>query len=156
MAITRDQARKELERRGISIAEFSRSHDLNPNLVSDLLAGRKKGLRGEAHRAAVLLGIKDGVIYDVADFPPSAPSELPIPFLTCCIRTSAMYQDPKRVRSRYGAINLDQYEARLIDALVDYTGLDKAALLRQLVLKEALETLGVADLDTRTLQPRAS
>ncbi|MBY5930806.1 hypothetical protein KUV86_16995 [Halomonas sp. DP8Y7-3] len=66
-----------------------------------------------------------------------------------------MYQDPKRVRSRYGAINLDQYEARLIDALVDYTGLDKAALLRQLVLKEALETLGVADLDTRTLQPRA-
>ncbi|MBR9880772.1 MULTISPECIES: hypothetical protein [unclassified Halomonas] len=67
-----------------------------------------------------------------------------------------MYQDPKRVRSRYGAINLDQYEARLIDALVDYTGLDKAALLRQLVLKEALETLGVADLDTRTLQPRAS
>lgn len=67
-----------------------------------------------------------------------------------------MYQDPKRVRERYGAINLDQYEARLIDALVDYTGLDKAALLRQLVLKEALETLGVADLDTRTLQPRAS
>tara|TARA_B100000929_G_scaffold173739_1_gene137553 strand:+ start:220 stop:423 length:204 start_codon:yes stop_codon:yes gene_type:complete len=67
-----------------------------------------------------------------------------------------MYQDPKRVRSRYGAINLDQYEARLIDALVDYTGLDKAALLRQLVLKEALETLGVADLDSRTLQPRAS
>ena len=67
-----------------------------------------------------------------------------------------MYQDPKRVRSRYGAINLDQYEARLIDALVDYTGLDKAALLAQLVLKEALETLGVADLDTRTLQPRAS
>lgn len=57
-----------------------------------------------------------------------------------------MYQDPKRVRSRYGAINLDQYEARLIDALVDYTGYDKATLLRQLVLKEALETLGIADL----------
>lgn len=67
-----------------------------------------------------------------------------------------MYQDPKRVRERYGAINLDQYEARLIDALVDYTGLGKAALLRQLVLKEALETLGVADLDTRTLHSRAS
>jgi len=67
-----------------------------------------------------------------------------------------MYQDPKRVRERYGAINLDQYEARLIDALVDYTGLDKAALLRQLVLKEALETLGIADLDTRTVHPRAS
>jgi gp16 family phage-associated protein len=70
MAITRDEARKELERRGISIAEFSRAHGLNPNLVSDLLAGRKKGLRGEAHRAAVLLGIKDGVIDDTDDFPP--------------------------------------------------------------------------------------
>jgi gp16 family phage-associated protein len=31
-------------------------------LVSDLLNGRRKGRRGEAHRAAVLLGIKDGVI----------------------------------------------------------------------------------------------
>lgn len=70
--LTRDQARKELDRYGISIAEFCRIHDLNPNLVSDLLAGRKKGLRGEAHRAAVLLGIKDGVIRDL---PPSAPNE---------------------------------------------------------------------------------
>ncbi len=69
---TREQARKELDRRGISIAEFCRAHDLNPNLVSDLLAGRKKGLRGEAHRAAVLLGIKDGVINDAGDFPPNA------------------------------------------------------------------------------------
>ena len=58
-----------------------------------------------------------------------------------------MYQDPKRVRSRYGAINLDEYERRLIDALVDDTGIDKAVLLRQLVMKEALETLGIADLE---------
>lgn len=74
MSLTRDQARKELDRRGISIAEFSRAHGLNPNLVSDLLAGRKKGLRGEAHRAAVLLGIKEGVIDDTADYPPKKPS----------------------------------------------------------------------------------
>lgn len=70
MPLTRDQARKELDRLGISIAEFSRAHGLNANLVSDLLAGRKRGLRGEAHRAAVLLGIKDGVIDDPDDFPP--------------------------------------------------------------------------------------
>jgi gp16 family phage-associated protein len=31
-------------------------------LVSDLLNGRKKGRRGKAHRAAVLLGIKEGTI----------------------------------------------------------------------------------------------
>ncbi|MBZ9576750.1 hypothetical protein [Modicisalibacter sp. MOD 31.J] len=66
-----------------------------------------------------------------------------------------MYQDPKRVRSRYGAINLDKYEARLIDALVDYTGIERAALLRQLVLKEALETLGIADLDTTSVSQQA-
>ena len=70
MPLTREQARQALDQRGISIAEFSRAHGLNPNLVSDLLAGRKKGRRGEAHRAAVLLGIKDGVVTDVDDFPP--------------------------------------------------------------------------------------
>lgn len=74
MPLSRDQARKELDRRGISIAEFSRAHGLNPNLVSDLLAGRKKGVRGEAHRAAVLLGIKEGVIDDTDDYPPTRPS----------------------------------------------------------------------------------
>ena len=60
--LTPEQAREALDRKGMSIAEFSRIHSLNNNLVSDLLNGRKKGRRGEAHRAAVLLGIKDGVI----------------------------------------------------------------------------------------------
>lgn len=60
--VTPEQARAALDRKGMSIAEFSRIHDLNKNLVSDLLNGRRKGRRGEAHRAAVLLGIKDGVI----------------------------------------------------------------------------------------------
>jgi len=60
--VTPEQAREALDRKGMSIAEFSRKHRLNKNLVSDLLNGRIKGRRGEAHRAAVLLGIKDGVI----------------------------------------------------------------------------------------------
>lgn len=60
--VTPEQAREALDRRGISIAEFSRRYSLNKNLVSDLLNGRKKGRRGEAHRAAVLLGLKDGEI----------------------------------------------------------------------------------------------
>ena len=60
--VTPEQARADLDRRGVSIAEFSRKHGLNKNLVSDLLNGRIKGRRGEAHRAAVLLGSKDGVI----------------------------------------------------------------------------------------------
>ncbi|MCT8466994.1 hypothetical protein KZO85_00185 [Chromohalobacter canadensis] len=66
-----------------------------------------------------------------------------------------MYQDPKRIRSRYGAINLDAYEARLIDAMVDYTGIERATLLRQLILKEALETLGISDLDTASVAQHA-
>ena len=67
-----------------------------------------------------------------------------------------MYQDPKRVRTRYAALNLDQYEAQLIDALVDYTGIERASLLRQLVLKEALETLGVTDLSLSTVPQQVS
>lgn len=67
-----------------------------------------------------------------------------------------MHQDTRRIRSRYAAINLDEYEAKVIDALVDYTGISKATLLRQLVLKEALETLGVGDLVERTMADRAS
>lgn len=62
--VTPEQARAELDRHGTSIAEFCRTHGLNKNLVSDLLNGRKKGRRGQAHRAAVLLGIKDGVIQE--------------------------------------------------------------------------------------------
>tara|TARA_R110002012_G_scaffold321621_2_gene550160 strand:- start:3754 stop:3951 length:198 start_codon:yes stop_codon:yes gene_type:complete len=57
-----------------------------------------------------------------------------------------MHQDTRRIRSRYAAVNLDDYEAKLIDALVDYTGMSKATLLRQLILKEALDTLGVGDI----------
>ena len=65
-----------------------------------------------------------------------------------------MHQDTRRIRSRYAAINLDEYEAKVIDALVDYTGIYKATLLRQLVLKEALETLGVSDILTPNVAHR--
>lgn len=57
-----------------------------------------------------------------------------------------MHMDPSRVRSRYAAINLDEYERALFDALVNYTGMSRATLLRQLALKEALETLGIHEI----------
>ena len=60
--LTPDQVREQMDRQGVSIADFSRKHRLNKNLVSDLLNGRKKGKRGEAHRAAVLPGIKEGTV----------------------------------------------------------------------------------------------
>jgi gp16 family phage-associated protein len=70
--LTPEQARAALDREGQSIAAFARKHDLNKNLVSDLLNGRKKGKRGEAHKAAVLLGIKEGVVCTVV---PAAQGE---------------------------------------------------------------------------------
>ncbi len=52
-----------------------------------------------------------------------------------------MYQDSNRIRGRRVSINLDEYEARLIDALVDYTGCQHSTLLRQLALAEARQLL---------------
>lgn len=48
-----------------------------------------------------------------------------------------MYQDTNRIRARRVAINLDRYEAQLIDALVDYTGLPRAIVLRKLAMDGA-------------------
>ena len=62
--LTREQARANLDNKGMTIAEWCRIHGFNRKMVADLLKGRKKGRYGEAHRAAVLLGIKQGVIVD--------------------------------------------------------------------------------------------
>lgn len=56
------EVNEDLSRRGLSVAEWARKHGVRPMVVYDLLQGRSAGKRGESHRAAVLLGIKDGVI----------------------------------------------------------------------------------------------
>lgn len=56
------QAREDLEAQGISIAQFARDHRLPYGTVYQVLTGDKKGRRGDAHRAAVLLRLKAGVI----------------------------------------------------------------------------------------------
>ena len=58
----RQQARDALEKRGQSAKDFAELHNLNPSTVYAVLSGQSRCRRGEAHRAAVLLGIKDGVI----------------------------------------------------------------------------------------------
>ena len=57
---TPDEVRRDFCRQGISIASWARNNGLSPRHVYDVLGGRNKGLFGESHRAAVLLGIKDG------------------------------------------------------------------------------------------------
>lgn len=59
---SRQAARERIERQGLSLVEFANRHELNPQTVYNVLGGHKKCLRGEAHRAAVLLGIKEGTI----------------------------------------------------------------------------------------------
>jgi gp16 family phage-associated protein len=56
------EVREDFDRRGISVAEFARQNGLPQGTVYQVLSGQKKGRRGEAHRAAVLLGLKAGFI----------------------------------------------------------------------------------------------
>ena len=59
---TAAQAKAWLEYQGKSVQEFARDHGVDPATTYLVLAGRKKGKRGEAHKVAVLLGMKDGII----------------------------------------------------------------------------------------------
>ena len=56
------QARAEFVRKGVSIAAWARDNKVQPNLVYEILRGssRRRCLRGQSHRVAVLLGIKAG------------------------------------------------------------------------------------------------
>lgn len=57
---TAAEARAWLDYQGISIAQWAREHHLHDSLVREVLAGRKKCLRGMSHNIAVLLGMKHG------------------------------------------------------------------------------------------------
>lgn len=59
---TPDEAKAELKRQGVSISRWAISNGFSTNLVFEVLAGRKKCLRGQTHNIAVKLGLKEGVI----------------------------------------------------------------------------------------------
>ncbi|MBF2055078.1 MAG: DNA-binding protein [Candidatus Sericytochromatia bacterium] len=56
--LTRAEARQRLVSQGLTIRQWARSNGLHERTVYELLRGAQKGLYGEAHRAAVLLGMK--------------------------------------------------------------------------------------------------
>lgn len=60
--ITPQEAREELRRRGESITGWARKHGFRPRLVFDVINGRLAGNYGKSHRAAVLLGLKNGAV----------------------------------------------------------------------------------------------
>ena len=59
---TIEEVKRDLERHGKSVPQVARDIGVSPRIVYELLRGRIKGRRGQAHRAAVSLGLKDGVI----------------------------------------------------------------------------------------------
>ena len=59
---TAEEVKKDLCRRGKSVPEVAREIGVSPRIVYELLRGRIQGRRGQAHKAAVALGLKDGVI----------------------------------------------------------------------------------------------
>ena len=59
---TPEQVRAELDRVGMTVSSWARANGLNRWTVFEVLHGRNKGRWGEAHRAAVLLGLKDGEV----------------------------------------------------------------------------------------------
>lgn len=54
------RARKAFAVSGIPVAEWARNCGFSANLVYQVLDGKRKCLRGQSHRIAVALGLKDG------------------------------------------------------------------------------------------------
>ncbi|WP_243457656.1 DNA-binding protein [Ottowia testudinis] len=59
---TPQEARKELLRKGVPIIKWAKEHGVPRSVVYGVLSGRLVGTFGHAHRAAVLLGLKDGEV----------------------------------------------------------------------------------------------
>ncbi len=54
-----------------------------------------------------------------------------------------MYADPALIRDHVVKLRLNDNEAELIDAWVKYTGQQKAALLREMLLEQAALDMGL-------------
>ena len=52
------QSRAWFDANGIAITDWCNYYGLDRYIVTDILRGRLRGIRGESHRAAVLLGLK--------------------------------------------------------------------------------------------------
>ncbi len=59
---TADQAKAEIMKSGLTISKWAIKHNLSPSTVYAVLKGKLQGNYGEVHKAAVLLGMKEGRI----------------------------------------------------------------------------------------------
>ena len=60
MTHTVQEARKQFRLRGISVAQWARQHGFNPTLVYQVLRSENVPARGQSHKIAVALGLKEG------------------------------------------------------------------------------------------------
>jgi len=67
MARTEDEIRAEFSRLGVSISEWARVNGFSVPLVYRVLSGSRKAVRGQSHRIAVTLGMKQGDIGEIGD-----------------------------------------------------------------------------------------
>jgi hypothetical protein len=67
-----------------------------------------------------------------------------------------MYADPSLIRKHTVKLSLNDNEAALVDALVRYTGEEKAAFIRSLVLDRAMEVLHTNDSSSGSFATRGA
>ena len=60
-----------------------------------------------------------------------------------------MYTDPAKIRSHTVKLRLNDEEYKLVNALADYTGEQKAVLLREIILEQAASLIEGNDNQTR-------
>lgn len=59
---TVEEVRADFDRRGKTFRQFAREIGVSDRIVYEVLRGRFKGRRGQAHKVAVLLGLKVGIV----------------------------------------------------------------------------------------------
>lgn len=61
---TAEEAKSEIKKNGMTIAKWAMKNGLPPSVVYAVLKGDLQGNYGDSHKAAVLLGMKEGEIND--------------------------------------------------------------------------------------------
>lgn len=62
---SREEIKELMSSSGVSIAEWARENQFSSGLVYQILEGKRRCLRGQSHRIAVALGLKEGLLSDV-------------------------------------------------------------------------------------------
>lgn len=65
--ITSKTVKEAFASHGLSVSGWARENGFSQSLVYQILSGKRQPIRGESHRIAVALGLKEGVVGDYED-----------------------------------------------------------------------------------------